>query len=58
MYDILEKILNFRRNKLGQNYIDKTIELIKLAFEKNKLQETDQYKRLEKLQEKRRKNNE
>lgn len=31
---------------------------MKLAFEKNKLQETEQYKKLEKLQEKRRINNE
>lgn len=42
---------------MEKNYIDKTIQLMKLAFEKNKLQETEQYKRLEKLQEKRRKRN-
>ena len=44
-----------RGNLLGKNCIDNTIQIMKLAFEKNKLQETEQYKRLEKLQEKRRK---
>ena len=44
-------------DKLGKNYIDKTIQLMKMAFEKNKLQEAEQYRRLEKLQEKREKSN-
>ena len=48
----------FRRYILKENYIDNTIKLMKIAFEKNNLQETEQYKRLEKLQEKRRKENE
>ena len=43
---------------MEKKYIDTTIELMKLAFEKNNLQESEQYRKLEKLQEKRRKNNE
>lgn len=42
---------------MKENYIDNTIKLMKLAFEKNNLQETEQYKKLEKLEEKRRKKN-
>lgn len=40
---------------MSGNYIDNTIEVMKKAFEINDKTETDEYKRLEKLQEKRRK---
>ena len=42
---------------LKDDYINNTIESIKQAFEEKNLQNTDEYKRLEKIQEKRKKSN-
>ena len=42
---------------MKDKYIDNTIEIMKKALELSNLEETDEYKRLEKLQEKRRKTN-
>lgn len=40
---------------MNNDYIDKTIEVIKKAFEEKKMENTIQYQKLKKIEEKRRK---